>query len=350
MKKDTLLAHLPPGTFYKNGMKKLICLALFAISLQGKGQNVGIGTNFPAGKLQLNHRSTLSNPSLVIFDSSTSNAGRIKFMNAGGNRYWQFSSIINNNNPGNHFMDFRTDSLIILTLRGNGDVGINNLVPAYKLDVGGDGYFDGILRVNDKLGLGTTTPTEKLDVNGNINLNGLIKINGSGGTAGQVLTSNGAGDPQWKNAAYSNNSRFAADIPLTSDNNPLSYNTIYNLNPADVTISGTTITINKSGLWHFEGYVHQRIRWDSPPAAQAFHASLNVDGIGHTVMDLSPMDRNFLVAGDAEYVKTARFSNEIYVSAPATVFVSRAISLTAGGSVIVSRTAYGNIFGFLISE
>ena len=47
------------------------------------------------------------------------------------------------------------------------------------------------------VGIDVNAPAEKLDINGNIQLNGEIKINGTGGTAGQVLTSNGNGTMAW---------------------------------------------------------------------------------------------------------------------------------------------------------
>jgi|GEM_PF-2659599 len=46
---------------------------------------------------------------------------------------------------------------------------------------------------SQSVGINKTNPTEALDVNGNINLNGTIKANGIQGSAGQVLTSTGAG-------------------------------------------------------------------------------------------------------------------------------------------------------------
>ncbi|HMS99916.1 MAG TPA: hypothetical protein PKA12_14280, partial [Saprospiraceae bacterium] len=47
------------------------------------------------------------------------------------------------------------------------------------------------------VGVGVALPAEKLDVDGNIQLTGEIKLNGSGGTMGQVLTSNGNGTMAW---------------------------------------------------------------------------------------------------------------------------------------------------------
>ena len=321
-------------------------LVILCVS-EGFSQNVGIGTTVPTGKLQLNHRSQSFNPSLVIFDSSTSSAGRIKFLNSGGNRFWQINTIVNNAIPSGHYMDIVTDSLWIMTLRGNGNVGINNSVPSYKLDVSGDGYFQGILRVNDRLGLGVTNPTEKLDVNGNINLTGVLKVNGSAGTAGQVLTSNGAGDPQWKNAAYSNNSRFAADIPVTSGDVNLPYIAIYNLNPADVTIAGTSITINKTGLWHFEGYTNSRIGFSSTPPGQSIDAYLYADGEFYYYMDNGSMNR--VLSESATWSRFQNFSNDIYITAPAIVYLS--VGMTSSGSpTILFYSTRGLISGYLISE
>jgi hypothetical protein len=127
----------------------LILISYFSFSVSA--QNVGIGTDLPSGKLQINHCSSPLRPSLAIFDSATGSAGRIKFFNAGGGRYWQINTIVNNAIPSGHYMDIVTDSLWIMTLRGNGNVGINNITPAYTLDVGGDGYFDGILGKRENL-------------------------------------------------------------------------------------------------------------------------------------------------------------------------------------------------------
>jgi len=53
--------------------------------------------------------------------------------------------------------------------------------------------FATIHGASQRVGINKTNPTEALDVNGNINLNGTIKANGIQGSAGQVLTSTGAG-------------------------------------------------------------------------------------------------------------------------------------------------------------
>jgi hypothetical protein len=55
------------------------------------------------------------------------------------------------------------------------------------------------------VGIGTVTPTERLDVTGNIKVSGAIMPNNLPGTAGQVLTSAGAGvAPTWTTVASNN--------------------------------------------------------------------------------------------------------------------------------------------------
>jgi hypothetical protein len=288
---------------------------------EGYSQNVGIGTTSPTGKLQVNHRSGLSTPGLLMMDSTSSRSGHLRFRNINSIKYmelWGYSG--NSFSSAEQYLDLESDSTIVATFRGNGSVGINNL-----------------------------TPVERLDVNGNINLTGVLKVNGNAGTAGQVLTSNGTGDPQWKNTAYSNNTRFAADIPLNTGTGDLTYSAIYNLNPADVTISSSTITINKTGLWHFEGYIHNRINWSAPPTGQSIFATFIAWEIGYVMVQDGILDRDPMIPG-ASYTKTLHFSHDVYIAAPATVIVSRLISFTAGTATILSRNTSGVISGYLISE
>ncbi|HEY6503853.1 MAG TPA: hypothetical protein VIZ28_07765 [Chitinophagaceae bacterium] len=285
-------------------------------------QNVGIGTATPTGKLQVNHRSNVTTPGLLMMDSTISRSGNIRFRSINTAKYvelWGYSG--NNLWSAEQYLDVESDSTIIATFRGNGRVGINTLNPA-----------------------------ERLDVNGNINLSGVLKVNGNAGTTGQVLTSNGTGDPQWKNTAYNNNARFAATIPVTTGTDDLTYSAIYNLNPADVTISGSALTINKTGLWHLEGYIIYSISWSAAPFAQAFSASFTVDGVTYVMISEAPLDRNPVVISSATYGRTLHFSHDVYVSAPATVSIFRGINYNAGGNTISSRSTNGVISGFLISE
>ncbi|TAD82785.1 MAG: hypothetical protein EAY75_15890 [Bacteroidetes bacterium] len=130
------------------------------------------------------------------------------------------------------------------------------------------------------VGIGTPAPSEKLHVNGNFNLNGLLKINGNAGTANQVLTSTGAGsNPIWATTAYTGGGRFrvtinnntgqalvgtrngfsnAEDAPFAQEDsvdfmNPVVVGTDFSMATAGTT--NNIITVNRTGLYHFEGLV-----------------------------------------------------------------------------------------------
>ena len=151
---------------------------------------------------------------------------------------WGFSG--NNLLSAEQYLDIESDSAIIATFRGNGRVGINNIAPA-----------------------------ERLDVNGNINLTGVLKVNGNAGTAGQVLTSNGTVDPQWKNTAFSHPIRFYVQGNEGSDMDAhLQLVTRYNTSPTDITIGATTVTVNRAGLYHFEGFFRADVTYSAIPIVQ----------------------------------------------------------------------------------
>jgi|GEM_PF-4480384 hypothetical protein len=96
-----------------------------------------------------------------------------------------------------------TDDLFIMGTSPDGSS------PLKEMAIGGFGIPDGgELPINrplerfkiysDKTGIGTDNPTEKLDVDGNIKFSGSLMPGNLSGTAGQVLTSSGAGAaPVW---------------------------------------------------------------------------------------------------------------------------------------------------------
>lgn len=70
------------------------------------------------------------------------------------------------------------------------------------------------LTLNGGVGVNNTNPTEALDVNGNIRVSGALMPNNTAGTAGQVLTSAGAGvAPTWTTPATVN-TLYSADGTL----------------------------------------------------------------------------------------------------------------------------------------
>jgi hypothetical protein len=90
-----------------------------------------------------------------------------------------------------------------------------------RVDFGMDGYvtpFVTYTRIGN-VGIGTTAPTQKLDVNGNVKFSGALMPGGIAGTAGQVLTSAGAGaTPVWAAAGGGSASTiYTTDDALTAN-------------------------------------------------------------------------------------------------------------------------------------
>jgi hypothetical protein len=201
----------------------LLCVSWYwSISFS---QNVGIGTSTPTSKLEVHHRSQLL-PGIKLVDSSLFGSGRIRFQNHANTRGMELSAEMASNFSNGQYLDIKSDSLTVVTFKGNGFMGIRDLDPSYPLDVNGD-----------------------------MNLTGLLRLNTNAGLAGQVLSSNGtAADPAWRDAAYGNTTRFGIFMnhSVTTGHSLAPLTSLYNLNPTNVTIGANSFTINKTGLYHFD--------------------------------------------------------------------------------------------------
>ncbi len=106
-----------------------------------------------------------------------------------------------------------------------------------------------ILTPGGYVGINNSAPTEKLDVTGTIRFSGALKPNNLSGTAGQFLTSQGAGTPTWttpSNATASNNG-FLSSTDWTIFNNKFS---LPALTSGSVLFSnGTTLTQDNTNLF-----------------------------------------------------------------------------------------------------
>ena len=127
-------------------MKSLICAFCFLISVfNTNAQNVGIGTNTPFGKLQINHRGSVINPTLNLVDSSSSTGPIILFRNLGGAKTWEIRAYLNHLVANSDYLDFVNNGDIIATLVSSGNVGIGSILPTEKLDVTGNIKLSGEL-------------------------------------------------------------------------------------------------------------------------------------------------------------------------------------------------------------
>src|SRR5690349_12342047 len=120
-------------------MKSNLLIATLIMSAPVFAQNVGIGTSAPTGRLQINHNTSSNNPTLLLKDSAVQKSGILQFQNVNGTKYMRQTGYnLDNNNSAQSFLDVESDSAFIATFRGNGNVGINNPLPAQRLDVNGN--------------------------------------------------------------------------------------------------------------------------------------------------------------------------------------------------------------------
>ena len=195
----------------------ILCLA------PATAQNVGIGTSSPAGKLDIRHTSSLSSPTLLLFDNSPLNYSRIQLQNASGNKFWHIAGYIDDVTDANSRLNFfHSANGDVMSLTGDGKVGIGTGIPSEKLTVftgdtygfshtngtvklssyisGGNAYLGTVsnhplnfftndaivpmtLATNGNVGINTTAPQFKLDIKGRMKV--------QTGTLGNIFTTPG---------------------------------------------------------------------------------------------------------------------------------------------------------------
>lgn len=203
-----------------------------------------------------------------------------------------------------------------------------------------------------RVGINTSTPTEALDVNGKVNLKG-IAINGNNGIRGQVFTTGGPDlNPEWKNMAFANTTRFAARVYGTSANDALSYSENYNTNTADITISSSGITINKTGLYHLDAFLYCRATFNSSytgskPPSVSIVLTNGVDffvGRGYEFMDET---KEYVVYASKLFTAQVKFGYDLYLTAGQILKLNRSMGDIPGPA---SFENIGTISGYLITE
>lgn len=289
--------------------------------------NVGIGTSLPFHKLQV----TTSTPSINAIHGLNNGS-------ASGTDW----------NPGNNFAGVHGEAASGSTQYQAGVYGYqigsgNNsgaVVGAYSASIwGGLGYTDG-----SGVHWGVYTPTG-LYAGGDVNMNGALKINGSPGTSGQFLASNGASAPTWQNAAYSNNTRFAVTFSSTSSSgNPPFTSTQYNLNTSDIVINPSNITINKQGLYHFEGHFTYGVTSTSASLTASLTLSVNAHSYQIIDADNVPQINN----GPNAYSLSRNFSMDLHVFGPGAI-LSLSYS-SSGSSTAPTYSVTGHLSGYLINQ
>ncbi|MEO7308828.1 MAG: hypothetical protein ABIX01_00405 [Chitinophagaceae bacterium] len=163
-------------------MKKLFTISLTTcLYLGASAQNVGIGTATPQAKLEVKNAGTSA---IKIRSNYFLDTTRL---------------ILSNRTPSENGTDF--------ILSSNMETGLN-ISSASDLSQNTQPSI-AFFSPQGNVGIGNSNPNNRLDVSGNINVTGTIKANGFAGSAGQFLSSNGAGGMSWASAGFQNQAVYS---------------------------------------------------------------------------------------------------------------------------------------------
>jgi len=346
-------------------------------------QNVGIGDPLPSAKLTIAGSETTPN----------GQAASLKIINIASTNAWYLrAGATGTNTPANGF-SIGDNANIHFNLLSNGNLGLGLIPQSARLHVNGPikiegsnifefgagiagkelnagkiGYNAFGSNALEIVGAGTNSTNRRVfffaeggthfsgpvNVASNLNTVGQLQLNGNPGIDGQVLTSNGASAPAWQDQAYSNNVRFGVQLEhsgsSTNDSLRIAYIS-YNLSPSDIsTVIGTrSITINRSGLYHFDIASDAYVVYSTAPTSYP-RLTLRFfcgypqpfDLIRYRVMDTYD-------AAKTGWSLDGSSSIDVYINAPATICILRLITISAPPP----RTANdfnGYLTGYLIKE
>ncbi len=364
-------------------MKRLLILLLMTFPVIIAAQNVGIGTTTPVYKLQLHNTAAPNNFMNITHTGTGISVSDGLVMGINGS-----DAVLVNMENGDLVLG--TNNLTRMTIDNTGNVGIGITTPTAKLDINGTVKLEGLnlfefgagvagKEVNAGkvgynafgtnalafVGAGTTSANRAVYffaeggttfsgpalVTGNLNLAGQLQVNGTPGSSGQVLTSNGTSDPTWTDAAYNDNTRFAVVIsqdPGSTSGDLRMLSTLYNLNAANVTINPASITINKTGLYHFDISMISQLNYSVAPSFYPRHELWFDFG---PVFTLKPIYKVMDQAGPGtlNWWGNEKVSVEVHITAPVTLTFFHRLGVGSGGTVL-NYNIEGFITGHLIND
>ena len=123
--------------------------------------------------------------------------------------------------------------------------------------------------------------------------------------------------------------------------------TNYNLSPAAVTVSGTTLTINQSGLYHFEIFLYAEVGTASPIS---YIPDLNFNfRLGTKIYQLCskrlllhqyPLPTTIFAEG-------SKYTIDLYITAPSVIKLFRFYGAVPAGA---NSYGFGYLTGYLINN
>ena len=355
--------------------KEIFAHLLILLPALLNAQNIGIGDPAPSAKLTVRGSET----------TADGQAASIKLQNISSSNSWYLrAGASGTNTPVNGFSigDISGYHLVI-SPGGNTGIGINPAtarlhvngpmklegtsllefgagVQGKELNAGKIGYNGFGTNALAIVGAGTNTTNRAVyffaeggtTFSGPINLFGTFKVFGNQGNAGQVLTSNGSSAPTWTNAAFSNNTRFKVEYS-TTEFGPGNMNistTKYNLNPSDITINANSITINKTGLYRFNGAIVSRVTFSgsSTDFEPELDCAIVLSGAMVDQLELTGMEHYIYTNSSANltYYFHKPFSIDMHILAGTSVRISKTFFFSTSAVPMLYVKFYGN----LISE
>ena len=131
-------------------MKYIIVLFINFLPFYVLAQNVGIDESNPSGKLHIKSNSTWTVPQLRLTEDSNDDYARIKLETVGHpNAFWDLAAkadTLSDFAQLNFFFSNTSNAGDLLTIRGNGNVGIGTINPLSKLDIANSGDGAELLR------------------------------------------------------------------------------------------------------------------------------------------------------------------------------------------------------------
>jgi len=206
--------------------------------IHGVALSGGYGGMFE-GRTAIVSNSNGFEPNLLITETETNDYARLRFTNSTPNQFWEMDFINTGVANTEIFNLWNGMNGVVLTVKGNGNLGIVN-----------------------------SNPTERLDVNGNVKFSGALMPNNSAGTSGQVLKSNGPGvAPGWvssTNALFSNTYLFdltAAPVTYTTGDQLLTFNGFTDMNFTITGNSKVLVNFNIPVVSSFTGSGDSKVRF-----------------------------------------------------------------------------------------
>jgi hypothetical protein len=175
-------ADLTAHNFYLSYLDPGAGVSQTLLYLKPNGQT-GLGTYTPTGRLQINHLSGVSSPTLNLYDSTANGTSIVQFINSGGSNYWQIRGTVNNTLSTSTTLNFATQAGVQMTLRGNGNLGVGVTAPSEKLDV------DGNIRTTGEINRTSTGTANLVPIcYGNVSSAGLIHSGSGNFTVSRITT------------------------------------------------------------------------------------------------------------------------------------------------------------------